>query len=38
MTSVLKDKHFADVEEEKRKMTEALKAIKIDEFKNWAVE
>ena len=31
---VLKGKHFADVEEVKQKTAEALKGIKIDEFKN----
>ena len=31
---VLKGKRFANVEEVKQKMTEALKVIKIDEFKN----
>ena len=31
---VLKRKRFADVEEVKQKTTEALKGIKIDEFKN----
>ena len=29
----LKGKHFADVEEEKQKIAEALKSIKIDKFK-----
>ena len=31
---VLKGKHFADVEEVKQKMTEALRGTKTDEFKN----
>ena len=31
---VLKGKYFTDVEEVKQKTTEALKGIKIDEFKN----
>ena len=34
MKKVLKGKHFADVEEVKQKTTEALRGIKIDEFKN----
>ena len=34
MKKVLKGKHLADVEEVKQKMVEALKGIKIDEFKN----
>ena len=34
MEEVFKGKHLADVEELKQKMTEALKGIKIDEFKN----
>ena len=34
MKKVLKGKHFADVEEVKQKMAEALEGIKIDEFKN----
>ena len=34
MRKVLKRKRFADVEEVKQKMAEALKDIKIDEFKN----
>ena len=34
MKKVLKGKHFADVEEAKQKMAEALKGIKIYEFKN----
>ena len=34
MKKVLKRKHFADVEEVKQKTSEALKTIKIDEFKN----
>ena len=34
MKKVLKGKHFADVEEVKQKTAEALKGIKIDEFKN----
>ena len=34
MTSVLKVKHFADVEELKQKTAEALKGIKINKFKN----
>ena len=33
MKNVLKRKHFADVEEVKQKMAEALKGIKIKEFK-----
>ena len=33
MKKVLKGKQFADVEEVKQKMAEALKGIKIDEFK-----
>ena len=33
MKKVLKGKHFADVEEVKQKTAEALKGIKIDEFK-----
>ena len=33
MKNDLKGKHFADVEEVKQKMAEALKGIKIDEFK-----
>ena len=32
--NVLKGKHFADVEEVKQKMAEALKGIKSNEFKN----
>ena len=32
---ILKGKHFADVEEVKQKMAEALKGIKIDNFKNY---
>ena len=35
MKKVLKGKHFADVEEVKQKMVEALIGIKIDEFKNY---
>ena len=36
MKKVLKGKHFADVEEVKQKKTaEALKGIKINEFKNY---
>ena len=31
---VLKGKHFADVEEVKQNMAEALKGIRIDKFKN----
>ena len=40
MKNILKGKCFADVEEVKEKMAEALKGIKIDEFKKcfWAVE
>ena len=34
MKKVIKGKHFADVKEVKQKMAEALKGIKIDEFKN----
>ena len=34
MKNDLKGKHFADVEEVKQKMAEALKGIKIDKFKN----
>ena len=34
MKKVLKGKYFADTEEVKQKMAEALKGIKIDEFKN----
>ena len=34
MKKVLTGKHFADVEEVKQKTVEALKGIKIDEFKN----
>ena len=34
MKKLLKGKHFADVEEVKQKTAEALKDIKIDEFKN----
>ena len=34
MKKVLKGKHFANVEEVKQKMAEALKGIKIDDFKN----
>ena len=34
MKKVLKGKHFAEVEEEKQKMAEALKGTKIDEFNN----
>ena len=33
MKKVLKGKHFASVEEVKQKMAEALKGVKIDEFK-----
>ena len=33
MEKVLKGKHFADVEEVKQRTVEALKGIKIDEFK-----
>ena len=36
--NVLHGKCFADVEEVKQKTAEALKGIKIDKFKNWAVE
>ena len=35
MKKGLKAKHFANVEEVKQKMAEALKGIKIDEFKNY---
>ena len=35
MKKVLKGKCFADVEEMKQEMAEALKGIKIKEFKNW---
>ena len=40
MKKVLKGKYFADVEEMKQKMSEALEGIKISEFKNcfWAME
>ena len=34
MKKVLKGKRFADVQELKQKMAEALKSIKINEFKN----
>ena len=34
MKKVLKGKRFADVEEVKQKLTEALKGIKTDELKN----
>ena len=34
MKKILKGKHFANVEEVKPKMAEALKGIKINEFKN----
>ena len=34
MKKILKGKHFADVEEEKQKIPEALKSIKTEEFKN----
>ena len=34
MKKVLKRKHFASVEEWNKKTAEALKGIKIDEFKN----
>ena len=34
MKKVLKGKWFADVEKVKQKIAEALKSIKIDEFKN----
>ena len=34
MKNILKGKHFADVEEVKQKMAEALKGIKIYEFKH----
>ena len=34
MKKILKGKHFADVEEVNQKMAEALKGIKINEFKN----
>ena len=33
MKTVLRGKHFADVEEVKQKMAEALKGIKTDKFK-----
>ena len=33
MKKVLKGKHFADVEEVKQKMAEAIKGTKIDKFK-----
>ena len=36
MNKVLKGKHFANVEEAKRKMAEALKGVKIDEFRNYS--
>ena len=35
MKTVLRGKHFADVEEVKQKMAEALQDMKIGEFKNW---
>ena len=35
MKTVLKGKHFPDVEEVKQKTAEALKSIKIDKFKNY---
>ena len=35
MTNILKGKGFADVEEVKQKMAEALKGIKINKFKNY---
>ena len=35
MTNILKGKGFADVEEVKQKMAEALKGIKVDEFKTF---
>ena len=34
MKKVLKGKHFANVEEVKQRPAEALKGIKMDEFKN----
>ena len=34
MKLILKGKHFADVEDIKQEMTQALKGIKINEFKN----
>ena len=34
MKKALKGKHFADVEEVKQKIAEALKGIKINKFKN----
>ena len=34
MKKLLKGKHFADVEEVKQKTAEALKGIKINQFKN----
>ena len=36
MKKLLKGKYFVDVEEVKQKKTEALKGIKIDEFKNYS--
>ena len=38
LKKILKGKNFADMKEVKQKMSEALKGINIDEFKNWAVE
>ena len=35
MKKVLKGKHFADVQEVKQKMAEALKGIKTDKLKNF---
>ena len=35
MKKVPKGKHFADVEEVKQRIAEALEDIKIDEFKNY---
>ena len=34
MKNILKGKSFVDVEEVKQKMAEALRGVKIDEFKN----
>ena len=36
MKKVLKGNRLAEVEEVKQKMAEALKGIKIDEFKHWS--
>ena len=38
MKKVLKEKHFANMEEVKQQMAEALKGIKLDEFKNCFVQ